>query len=434
MSRIFPVKISFSFLIRTWLAFRKVVWPHIPTTTLLTIIGVIFILFSIPIEVDAVSYDDDTSLDFIWTAASGNVDHYNIYVSTDEGEYVLVASSFENSYTITGSDGHTYKVKVEANDASGNVGPMSLESDLVYCDLTEPTINLQKTSNITDSNATIAWATNEASDSRVRYGTVTPPTIEVSDGAMVTNHSVTLIELTAGRTYYYEIESIDAAGNTATDNNGGAYYSFTTKTTTHVNIDISKEFFSRKWWRATATVTIRAEDASGSLIKGVRVEGHWSGVYEGNVSNTTKKDGRLVFRTGWIRKSGDVCFTVDRVMKDGQEYSISGETTDCINSVLSGGESFVLGQNTPNPSNPDTWIPFALDKDCKVTINIYNVAGKLLCMLDLGHLAAGVYIDKGKAAHWDGRDSLGQPVASGIYYYTLQAEEFLATRKMVILK
>jgi len=102
--------------------------------TFFTIIDVIFILFLIPIEAGAETYDDDTSLDFIWEAASGDVDHYNVYVSIDGGEYDLVGTTSETAYTVTGSDGHIYRVKVEAVDAAGNVGLMSEESDLVICD------------------------------------------------------------------------------------------------------------------------------------------------------------------------------------------------------------------------------------------------------------------------------------------------------------
>ena len=102
-------------------------------------IGVIVILFSMPIKADAISYDNDISLDFVWEAASGDVDHYNVYVSTDSGDYVLDGITSETSYTVTGSDGHTYRVKVAAVDAAGNVGPMSEESAPVTVFLGPPT-------------------------------------------------------------------------------------------------------------------------------------------------------------------------------------------------------------------------------------------------------------------------------------------------------
>ena len=93
-----------------------------------------------------------------------------------------------------------------------------------------------------------------------------------------------------------------------------------------------------------------------------------------------------------------------------------------------------LYANYPNPFNPDTWIPYYLPREADVTIKIYNSAGKLVRTLKLGRQSAGIYLDKDRAAYWDGRDSFGEKVASGIYYYTLQAGEFSATKKMVIMK
>jgi len=75
-----------------------------------------------------------------------------------------------------------------------------------------------------------------------------------------------------------------------------------------------------------------------------------------------------------------------------------------------------------------------LAQDTPVTISIYNIKGQLVRTLHLGNQKAGVHVTKDKAVYWDGRDSFGQPVASGVYYYTLQAGKFKATRKMVIAK
>ena len=90
--------------------------------------------------------------------------------------------------------------------------------------------------------------------------------------------------------------------------------------------------------------------------------------------------------------------------------------------------------NFPNPFNPETWIPFKLADDSSVAIRIYNAKGQIIRTISLGQKSAGVYTTQNKAAYWDGRDSFGEKVASGIYYYTLQAGEFKATRKMMILK
>jgi len=93
-----------------------------------------------------------------------------------------------------------------------------------------------------------------------------------------------------------------------------------------------------------------------------------------------------------------------------------------------------LLQNFPNPFNPDTWIPYQLAEDAFVTISVYNTKGQLIRTLHFDNRKAGMYVTKNRAAYWNGKDSLGQPVASGVYYYFLKAETFAAMRKMVILK
>ena len=90
--------------------------------------------------------------------------------------------------------------------------------------------------------------------------------------------------------------------------------------------------------------------------------------------------------------------------------------------------------NYPNPFNPETWIPYELAETAEVTVSIHASDGKLVRTLTLGQMPAGVYQGKNRAAYWDGRNAVGEPVASGVYFYTLQAGEFSATRKMVIRK
>ena len=94
----------------------------------------------------------------------------------------------------------------------------------------------------------------------------------------------------------------------------------------------------------------------------------------------------------------------------------------------------VLLANYPNPFNPETWIPYHLATSTDVKINIYNSQGILVRALTLGHQSAGYYTSRSRAAYWDGRNALGERVASGIYFYQLQADEISPLRKMVILK
>ena len=97
-------------------------------------------------------------------------------------------------------------------------------------------------------------------------------------------------------------------------------------------------------------------------------------------------------------------------------------------------ETSALLPNYPNPFNPETWIPYHLAKAANVTLTIYDVRGSVVRELTLGHQPVGVYVRRGRAAYWDGRNHLGEKVASGLYFYTLTAGEFNATRKLLIAK
>ena len=97
-------------------------------------------------------------------------------------------------------------------------------------------------------------------------------------------------------------------------------------------------------------------------------------------------------------------------------------------------EETVLMANYPNPFNPETWIPYQLAEPAKVTVRIYSIDGQLVRVLALGHQSAGIYISQSHAAYWDGKNAVGEPVASGVYFYTLTADDFTASRQMLIRK
>ena len=97
-------------------------------------------------------------------------------------------------------------------------------------------------------------------------------------------------------------------------------------------------------------------------------------------------------------------------------------------------EKTALLTNYPNPFNPETWIPYHLAEPADVKVRIYAADGALVRTLALGHQVAGIYESRARAAYWDGKNELGEPVASGVYFYTLTAGDFTATRKMLIRK
>ena len=96
--------------------------------------------------------------------------------------------------------------------------------------------------------------------------------------------------------------------------------------------------------------------------------------------------------------------------------------------------------NYPNPFNPETWIPYRLAADAFVTLTIYDTVGQIVRTLEVGHRIASAYESRSKAIHWDGKNRLGEQVASGVYFYALTVRsetrtgDFSATRKMLILK
>ena len=94
----------------------------------------------------------------------------------------------------------------------------------------------------------------------------------------------------------------------------------------------------------------------------------------------------------------------------------------------------VLLQNFPNPFNPETWIPYALAESAVVTIHIYNAQGHLIRSLTPGFRPAGIYTTLATATYWDGRNQSGESVSSGLYYNTIHAGDFTATRKMLVVK
>jgi len=94
----------------------------------------------------------------------------------------------------------------------------------------------------------------------------------------------------------------------------------------------------------------------------------------------------------------------------------------------------LLLQNYPNPFNPETWIPYQLEKSADVTLQIYDTAGEIVRTLYLGFKPQGFYMTRATAAYWDGRNNMGEQIASGVYFYSLQTPDFSATRKMLILK
>ncbi len=94
----------------------------------------------------------------------------------------------------------------------------------------------------------------------------------------------------------------------------------------------------------------------------------------------------------------------------------------------------VLLQNYPNPLNPETWIPYRLSEAGAVTVSVYDATGQQIRTLSLGFRAEGYYQSRSRAAYWDGRNNLGEPVSSGVYFYQLSTPSFNQVKRMEIVK
>ena len=93
-----------------------------------------------------------------------------------------------------------------------------------------------------------------------------------------------------------------------------------------------------------------------------------------------------------------------------------------------------LYANYPNPFNPETWIPYQLAADAEITIRIYDTSGKIVRTLFSGHQVSGYYLNRGQAAHWNGKNEFGEQVASGVYICELTTPRFQQTKRLVVLK
>ena len=117
-----------------------------------------------------------------------------------------------------------------------------------------------------------------------------------------------------------------------------------------------------------------------------------------------------------------------------QNISVASKPSGLQLDSLEVAKKDVLLPNYPNPFNPETWIPYQLAAASSVRIHIYDLMGQWVRTLDLGRQQAGAYFSRHRAAYWDGRNALGEHVATGVYFYRLETNDFTATKRMVIVK
>ena len=124
-----------------------------------------------------------------------------------------------------------------------------------------------------------------------------------------------------------------------------------------------------------------------------------------------------------VRPGRSYAYTLAAVHDDGTE------TRSVVAAVNTAPLALTLEQNRPNPFNPSTQIPFTLERNSRVVVRVFDVAGSHVATVFDGRLAEGR-----QTVDWDGRDVRGHRVASGVYLYTLSTESRTLSKKMVMVK
>ncbi len=206
-----------------------------------------------------------TTATISWTTNENANSTINYGLTADYG-LATTTDIFETGHTIVLADlnpSTAYHYQVVSTDSSGNV---STSSDLVFETAAAPDATAPMISGIaastTDSSATITWNTDELSDSTVVYGTVSGNyTASTTAASLVASHQIQLNDLAASTTYYYEVVSTDASGNTASSSE----QSFTTSAAPDVTAPVVSSVNATST-DGTATITWATDEPAASIV------------------------------------------------------------------------------------------------------------------------------------------------------------------------
>ena len=192
------------------------------------------------------------------------------------GETVSYGTTLSNnnyntshSFNLAGlTKGTTYYIRLKNTDTNGNTAEntgctfATTDSE----DYIAPVISSVAASSVTVSAATAAWTTNESATSTIYYGTSIEYGSSETNSSLNTGHSFTLTELAPSTLYYFKAESADANGNTATDDNGGAGYTFTTADASDTTAPTISAVSSGTPHPTLITITWTTDEESSSLV------------------------------------------------------------------------------------------------------------------------------------------------------------------------
>ena len=371
---------------------------------------------------------------------SGNTLTYSLG-GTDADSFSIVSTSgqLQTNAALDYENKTSYSVSVSVSD--GNEGTDSIDVTISVTDVDEagndpPTF--------TDgSSTTRSVAENTASGTNI--GTAVAATDSDSDDTLT---------YTLGGTDAASFSIVSTSGQLQTN----AALDYETKTSYSVTVSVS----DGNGESDSITVTINVTDVNetgatvSTNITTCSVSHKSGNVYDVTIAGTVtgNRNVRFLIVHGYVNDDPDEIGRDSVGFLDAGEtknFSITGTWThdgstsqECsvvltyqtlgAPSAQSLPAKTALLSNYPNPFNPETWIPYQLAKPSDVTITVYDIRGRVVRTLILGHQTAGVYRSRSKAAYWDGKNEFGEAVASGVYFYRLTAGDFSATRKMLIRK
>jgi serine protease len=270
----------------------------------------------------SVTTNEDTSVAITLTASDPDGDSLTYSIVANPSHGTLSGTAPNVTYTpnlnYNGSDSFTFKAnngKADSNVATVSITILPVNDP--------PVAQNQSVTTTQDTSVAITLTASDPDGDSLTYFIVANPSYGTLSG---TAPNITYTPSSG----YTGPDSFTFKANDGTVDSNTATVSITVNPTTPtawVNIELSKQAIGSRW-RVTATVTITETNASGPAITGARVYGNWSGAYSRAVSGTTGSGGKVSFITSFIRGSGTVTFTVNKIVKNGQEYVLSGETSE----------------------------------------------------------------------------------------------------------
>jgi fibronectin type 3 domain-containing protein len=231
--------------------------------------------------------------------------------------------------------------------------------------------------------------------------------------------SFTDTKVSNGVTYYYRVSAVDTLGmESGVSPETSAQPSGPTAVTL-VSIAAEETFgmVHLSWQTAS-----ERNHAGFQLLRGPSAQGPFQTINATLIQPW--KPGHYLFIDKEVEINRVYTYLLQSVATDGQV-----ETVHTLVVTVQPPRTFELAQNYPNPFNPETTIRYALAGPSHVTVTVYNMAGQTIRTLVEQHQAIGFY-----TVRWDGRNSYGEPVASGVYLYRIQAGDFSSVRKMLLIK